>query len=97
MPVTIHSPERTCLGCRQRDAKARLVRLASREGMVVLDGFPGARGRGGYLHPDRGCLDKFAASKVKEFRSLKSRIDRSERLRIVEAVKRRLDSEAALK
>ena len=52
-----------------------------------MDHTGSAPGRGGYLHPHSRCLEKFAASKVKEFRSLKSGIDRNQRLRIIEAVK----------
>lgn len=61
--------------------------------MVKLDEAGSAPGRGGYFHPNPDCIDKFVASKVKEFRSLRSRIERSERLRIAEVIKRRLDSE----
>jgi predicted RNA-binding protein YlxR (DUF448 family) len=52
-----------------------------------MDHTGSAPGRGGYLHPHSRCLEKFAASKVKEFRSLKSGIDRTQRLRIIEAVR----------
>ena len=55
--------------------------------MITIDYTGSAPGRGGYLHPDPRCLEKFAASKVKEFRSLKSGIDRDQRLRIIEAVR----------
>lgn len=72
------------------------MRIAAREGMVILDTAGSAPGRGGYLHPVALCLEKFTVAKIKEFRSLKSRIDRSERLRIAEAIKRRLDSETRL-
>jgi predicted RNA-binding protein YlxR (DUF448 family) len=67
--------------------------------MVTIDKVGSAPGRGGYLHPQPRCLEKFTASKVREFRSLKSSIDRDQRLRIVDAVKgaTSLDSEAKLK
>lgn len=69
-----------------------MMRIVAREGMITLDDSGSAPGRGGYLHPGPTCLEKFTASKIKEFRSLKTRIDRSERLRISEDIKRRLDS-----
>jgi hypothetical protein len=48
-------PQRTCIGCRQRDDKARLVRLvlSSPEVRVVVDAAQRLPGRGCYLHP--GC------------------------------------------
>jgi predicted RNA-binding protein YlxR (DUF448 family) len=67
--------------------KSRMRRIVSRDGMVRIDYTGSAPGRGGYLHPDPRCLEKFAASKVKEFRSLKSSIDRYQRLRIIADVK----------
>lgn len=67
--------------------KSRMTRIVSRDGMITIDHTGSAPGRGGYLHPDAHCLEKFAASRVKEFRSLKSGIDRAQRLRIIEAVK----------
>ncbi len=76
-----------------------MTRIVARSGMIIIDNEGSAPGRGGYLHPEIGCLEKFAASKVREFRSLKSSIDRDQRLRIIEAVKgaTALDSEARLK
>jgi predicted RNA-binding protein YlxR (DUF448 family) len=73
-----------------------MIRFTVREGMIRLDDAGTALGRGGYLHPEPNCIEKFVASKVKEFRSLRSRIERSERLRIAEVIKRRLDSEVRL-
>jgi predicted RNA-binding protein YlxR (DUF448 family) len=55
--------------------------------MITIDYTCSAPGRGGYLHPNPHCLEKFAASKTREFRSLKSGIDRDQRLRIIEAVR----------
>jgi predicted RNA-binding protein YlxR (DUF448 family) len=62
-------------------------RIVSSGGMITIDKIGSAPGRGGYLHPHPRCLEKFAASKVREFRSLKSGIDRNQRLRIIEIVR----------
>ncbi len=83
---------RTCLGCMRRDFKERMVRIASAEGMVKLDIAGSAPGRGGYLHRNPRCLEQFAGSKIKEFRSLRSRVDRETRSSIAEQIRRRLDS-----
>ncbi len=76
-----------------------MTRIAARNGMITIYNAGDAPGRGGYLHPEPRCLEKFAASKVKEFRSLKSSLDRDQRLRIIEAVKgaTSLDSGARVK
>lgn len=51
------SPVRTCLGCRQRDDQANLIRLV-RVGDDVVDGTrPRLPGRGVYLHPGGQCLE----------------------------------------
>lgn len=74
--------------------KASMVRIASREGRVVADPEGRSFGRGGYLHHRKGCMEKFVASKVKQFRSLKVRLDRSERIRICEEIEQLLDRAA---
>jgi predicted RNA-binding protein YlxR (DUF448 family) len=54
-----HVPTRTCLGCRERRAKPALVRLVRRaDGVVVAD--PGAAlpGRGAYVCPEAGCVER---------------------------------------
>jgi predicted RNA-binding protein YlxR (DUF448 family) len=84
-------PERTCIGCMKRDSKSAMIRIAAVDGKVEAD-FAGRRpGRGGYLHPINECADKFVTSKVKEFRALRRKIDRTERLVIIAAIKDRLD------
>lgn len=92
MPRRSHNPLRTCIGCMRRDFKERMVRIASRRGMVKLDIAGSAAGRGGYLHLNPRCLEQFTGSKIKEFRSLKSRVDRETRSSIAAEVRRRLDS-----
>ena len=85
-------PERTCIGCMKRDAKAAMVRIAVVNGHVEVDFEARRAGRGGYLHPTLECAERFVSSKVKEFRSLRRKIDRPERLQIAAAIKLRLDS-----
>src|SRR5437764_10211915 len=50
-------PQRTCVGCRARVAKADLLRLVVVDGSVTPDPAGRAPGRGAHLHPDPGCLD----------------------------------------
>jgi uncharacterized protein len=96
MPKESHNPVRTCLGCMKRDFQSAMVRIAERDGAIVVD--PDARiaGRGGYLHRRPACLEGFVKSKAKESRSLRRRIERPERIRIVETIKPGLASEPAV-
>ena len=83
-------PERTCIGCMKRDSKSAMIRIAVVNGKVEADFAARRPGRGGYLHPTAECSDRFVASKVKEFRALRRKIDHSERLVITAAIKERL-------
>lgn len=83
--------ERTCIGCMKKDSKAAMVRIAVVENRVEADLEAKRMGRGAYLHRTDECALRFVNSKVKEFRSLRRRIDRDERQRIVEEVKLTLD------
>jgi predicted RNA-binding protein YlxR (DUF448 family) len=87
---------RTCIGCMKKDSKSAMIRIAVVNNKVELDFEARRPGRGGYLHPSLECADRFVNSKVKEFRALKRRIDRSERLTIADAIKTRLDRNSQL-
>ncbi|MBW1601221.1 YlxR family protein [Streptomyces sp. JJ66] len=50
-------PERTCVGCRKRSAKADLLRVVVIEGACVPDLRGTLPGRGAYVHPSLACLD----------------------------------------
>ncbi len=78
----------------KRDAKAVMVRIAVVNGRVGVDFEARHQGRGGYLHRSSDCIERFVNSKVKQFKALKSTIDRAARLDIAAALKLRLDREA---
>ncbi len=80
----------------RRDAQSAMLRIAIRDGLPVLDERGNIAGRGGYLHPGAECLERFVKSKVRQFKSLRSGIDREQRMRIVQSIRTRLDSEASL-
>ena len=65
-------PERTCVGCRGKDVKANLIRLAwdVAAGRVVVDRAGTAPGRGAYVHPS--CTEKAARAVG---RTLKRQVD----------------------
>ncbi|WP_245581291.1 YlxR family protein [Propionicicella superfundia] len=47
---------RTCIGCRARDEKPRLVRFVlSADGVLVQDPAAVLPGRGAYVHPSVAC------------------------------------------
>ena len=75
----------------KRDAKAAMVRIAVVNDHVKVDLEGRRAGRGGYLHPKVECVGRFVGLKVKEFRALRRKIDRPERLEIAAAIKLRLD------
>ncbi len=54
-----HPALRTCLGCKERDYKDRLARVAFSEEALVLDRKGVLPGRGGYLHLREACLREF--------------------------------------
>jgi len=75
----------------KRDSKSAMIRIAVVDGKVEADFAARRPGRGGYLHPTPECADRFVNSRVKEFRALRRKIDRTERHIIAEAIKQRLD------
>ncbi len=50
-------PERTCIGCGAKAGPSELVRLIVEAGQVVV-ARRGQGGRGAWLHPGEGCLDR---------------------------------------
>lgn len=58
-PRRKHVPLRTCIACRQKDAKRAYVRLVrTPEQTVEIDLSGKANGRGAYLHASRSCWRK---------------------------------------
>jgi predicted RNA-binding protein YlxR (DUF448 family) len=80
----------------RREAQSAMLRIAIRDGQAVLDEDANIAGRGGYLHRSPECLERFVKSKVRQWKSLRSGIDKDQRMRIVSAVRTRLDREASL-
>ncbi len=53
-----HVPQRTCIGCREVEAKRDLVRIVrTPDGHVIADPTGKKAGRGAYLHKERECWD----------------------------------------
>lgn len=49
---------RTCVGCRQLDAATNLVRVVATHTTCQVDEKGGSAGRGAWIHPDLGCLNR---------------------------------------
>lgn len=57
-PRPKHVPLRTCIACRQGEAKRKLVRIVRTPGGEVrVDSTGKLSGRGAYLCPNRSCWD----------------------------------------
>ena len=81
-------PVRMCAGCRERAAKAELIRIVARDGVGVVDDRQTEPGRGVYLHPRIECLDQ-AVKRRSMGRLLRAEIDGP---RTAEQIRIRLDS-----
>ena len=80
-------PVRTCLGCGRRDPQVAMLRIVWNppEGLL-LDAGCDRGGRGGYLHSDEGCWDRFARRKGM-LRSLRTAVDRTARATLVDQLR----------
>ena len=57
MPSTIHVPERSCIGCREKAPRAQLLRLVGGAGgQLMVDARAVMPRRGAWIHPDAACL-----------------------------------------
>jgi predicted RNA-binding protein YlxR (DUF448 family) len=63
-----------------------MVRIVIVNDVPVIDEKRLIAGRGGYLHRDDACLQKFVRSKVKEFRSLRRKLTPDDRQQIIGAI-----------
>ena len=51
-------PERTCVSCRKKGEKGELIRLVNAPEGAFIDYKEKLPGRGAYVCPERGCIDK---------------------------------------
>jgi predicted RNA-binding protein YlxR (DUF448 family) len=86
-----HIPQRTCVGCREVQAKRDLLRLVrSSDGGIVVDESGKTAGRGAYLCAKRGCWLKALGNAKSSSRgsslsaALKASISDSDRCALLE-------------
>jgi predicted RNA-binding protein YlxR (DUF448 family) len=90
-----NQPQRTCVGCMQRDGKEHLLRIALSGETLTFDEAGRLPGRGAYLHRDNRCITSFGRNKARALRSLKRKISPGERRKVAELIYARLASHAA--
>ena len=73
-----------------------MFRIASSGDTLIVDEEGRSQGRGAYLHYRNRCITSFGHSKAKVLQSLKRRVSRDERFKLVELIHARLDSRGAL-
>ncbi|MFF0544431.1 YlxR family protein [Nocardia thailandica] len=56
LPERRSQPIRTCIGCREREPSAELLRIVARGSAVVPDPRRRLPGRGAWLHPVSACV-----------------------------------------
>jgi predicted RNA-binding protein YlxR (DUF448 family) len=62
LPRGEHRPQRTCLGCGDKDDQKNLIRIIiGADGKLIID--PRGYGRGGYLHQRHDCWQAFLRRK----------------------------------
>jgi len=55
----MHTPERSCIGCRTKGSKTRFLRICRRpDGTLAFDPTGKAPGRGAYLCADAACIQR---------------------------------------
>jgi predicted RNA-binding protein YlxR (DUF448 family) len=86
------------MGCMRRDAQDAMARIVVvGHGARIDNGARRAPGRGGYLHWLDECLARFErGSKEREFRSLRRRIGRTERIALTASIRALLVSRTPL-
>jgi predicted RNA-binding protein YlxR (DUF448 family) len=76
-----HRPQRTCLGCGCKEDQSKLIRLVKdSDGELKVRRLEG--GRGGYLHPARGCWQTFL-KKRSHYRAFHGEIDKGAREKLI--------------
>jgi uncharacterized protein len=83
-PRPKHVPQRTCIACRESDAKRTYVRLVRTEDMrVEVDSTGKRNGRGAYLCRRRSCWQRAVDSNAIE-RALRVQVDDETRAMLLE-------------
>ncbi len=81
-----HVPQRTCIVCRQKKDKRRLIRIVrDRDTGVFVDLSGKHNGRGAYLCPELNCWDKALNKNVLDH-ALRTEVSEAEKEKIIESI-----------
>ena len=80
-----HVPVRTCVVCRQKDAKRTLTRLVRTIDGVQIDPTGKLNGRGAYVCDDPACWERIVKTSILN-RALKMNITDQDRKRLQQAM-----------
>jgi hypothetical protein len=86
-----HIPQRTCVGCRQVQAKRTLTRVVRTDTGIVIDQSSKMAGRGAYIHNLQSCWQ--AAIKGKLANALKIELNDDDRKKLQEFMQNLPESE----
>jgi hypothetical protein len=75
-----HIPQRTCIACRQIEAKGTLIRLVRTPNGVEADPSGKTPGRGAYLHIDPDCWQRGLAGGLEK--ALRTELSEQDRVRL---------------
>ena len=84
---------RTCISCRKTGNKGELVKLANTPSGVVVDYNEKLPGRGAYVCPERGCIEKGLNEKTLS-RAFKQKVSPPDREKFYEELKARIEKKA---
>jgi uncharacterized protein len=79
-----HIPVRTCVVCREKDNKRKLIRVVRTEGGVQIDPTGKLNGRGAYLCEQSSCWENAVKSNVLD-KALRTTLTREDRERLQQA------------
>ncbi|WP_321171063.1 YlxR family protein [Schaalia meyeri] len=59
LPVPTRGPQRTCIGCGAKAQRSDMLRIVrSPDGSTRVDRAAALPGRGAWIHPDAGCVQR---------------------------------------
>lgn len=58
------TPMRRCIGCMESKPKDSMLRIACYEGEIAVDLTGKAKGRGVYICPEKGCIDRIRKNEL---------------------------------
>ena len=76
-----HIPQRTCVGCKEVQAKKTLTRVVKTDTGIIIDPTSKMQGRGAYIHNSQSCWQ--AALKGKLANALKTELTEEDRNKLL--------------